>query len=474
MSALSLHHAAALAPEAPALVQGPHRWSFGELSVRCAEPLHAWRRLGAEEPGRVLGFSARAELSSVLRLYAALTHALPVVLFHPRLTAAERAALAARVPGLVDLDTGRVHPGRFPSELVNPARGEERAAALFFTSGTAGAPKLAVLSRRALLRAAEMSATHLGWRSDDRWLLSIPPAHVGGLSILTRCLLAGRPVVLPASPGPFDASLTLAEIDARRVSLISVVPTMLESLLEAGPSPPPSLRAVLVGGAPLAARLRARAVEAGWPIRVTYGLTEAGSQVATTGPLRALVEPDEGEGRPLPGIEVEIRAGGIWIRGPNLLSGYLEGETLAAPFDAEGWFDTGDLGHLDAAGRLHVEARRTDLILSGGENVYPAELERALEAAPHVLEALVVGVPDPRWGEVPAALLRVAPGFEEAALRRALEPQLAAYKRPKHWILVDGLPRNAMGKLDRGAARLEAARRLSLDASPATAGRAPG
>lgn len=145
---------------------------------------------------------------------------------------------------------------------------------------------------------------------------------------------------------------------------------------------------------------------------------------------------------------MQIREGTIWIRGPNLFSGYLEAGRRASALDPEGWFDTQDLGHLDELGQLHVEVRRTDLILSGGENVYPRELELALEAEPGVLEALVVAVPDPRWGQRPVALLRVAPGFDEAAARAGLE-RLAAYKRPKAWIVLEELPRNAMGKLDR-------------------------
>lgn len=450
MSAILVSSAAAQSPDAPAIIADPGVISFRQLAERVRARVEIWRASGVETAGRVLGLSPRLELESLVSIYAALEHQLPVVLFHPRLTAAERGAACAAVPGLIDLDAAALAPvdtRRLPPELSALDRGDERAAALFFTSGTSGQAKLAVLSRRAVLASAAMSAAHLGWTSHDRWLLSIPLAHVGGLSILTRSLIARRPIVLPSNPGAFDPGKLLHDLERHQVTLLSVVPTMLEALLEEAPSPPVHLRAVLVGGAPLSPSTRERAVRGDWPLVLTYGLTEACSQVTATSVAKG-ADPGAAVGRPLPGVKVQIREGTIWIRGPNLFSGYLEAGRRASALDPEGWFDTQDLGHLDELGQLHVEARRTDLILSGGENVYPRELELALEAEPGVLEALVVAVPDPRWGQRPVALLRVAPGFDEAAARAGLE-RLAAYKRPKAWIVLEELPRNAMGKLDR-------------------------
>jgi O-succinylbenzoic acid--CoA ligase len=173
-----------------------------------------------------------------------------------------------------------------------------------------------------------------------------------------------------------------------------------------------------------------------------------------------------GSGHPLPGISLSIRTGEgavattgevgrIHIRGPTLMSGYWRGPSASpdAPFDEGGWFDTGDLGLLDAEGRLHVQARRTDLIVTGGENVYPAEVELALEACPGVRRALVFGIADERWGQIVAAAVEIDPGAEaDNDFAQAVAPALAPHKRPRRVWVVDALPVNRSGKLDRAAA----------------------
>jgi O-succinylbenzoic acid--CoA ligase len=265
----------------------------------------------------------------------------------------------------------------------------------------------------------------------------MPLAHVGGLSILTRCLAARACVVLEPR---FDAAALPELLLRHRVTLLSLVPTMLTRLLDEHPhwTPPSHLRALLLGGAGSPARLLERAAERGVPVLTTYGLTEACSQVVTGG--RALL-----------GAELRVAGdeGRLQIRGPMLMSGYL-GEPPLAP---GAWFDTGDLGELDANGVLRVHARRTDLVVSGGENVYPAEVEDALATCPGVRAACVFGVADETWGQLVAALV-VADGatLDRGALRVAIAERLAPHKRPRLLAFVDALPQTGAGKLDRAAA----------------------
>ncbi|HKO95061.1 MAG TPA: 2-succinylbenzoate--CoA ligase, partial [Polyangiaceae bacterium] len=187
----------------------------------------------------------------------------------------------------------------------------------------------------------------------------------------------------------------------------------------------------------------------GWPVLTSYGSTEACSQVATQRP-GTTHRGDLGAGYPLPGVEVQLRDGAIQLRGPTLFSGYLLGPL--EPFDADGWFTTGDLGHFDAEGRLHVLGRSDHVIISGGENVSPGEVEAVLEACPLVLEACVFAVPDPHWGQLVAAALRVADVEQEtvlAAAEQSAERLLAAFKRPRRYVLTTAFVYGPTGKLDR-------------------------
>ena len=352
----------------------------------------------------------------------------PALLVHPQLTATERGALSAAATR-----AGRVtHPG---------------AAAIIHTSGTTGEARGAVLTISALTASAQASAANLGWEADDRWLLCMPLARIGGLSIVTRALSARRCVVVA---GGFDAGTFPESIDRHRITLVSLVPTMLARVLDAHPgwSAPAHLRAVLIGGAGASDNLLARASARGIPIVVTYGLTETCSQVAAT-PYHARFAPLQfGAGVPLPGIDVRVNGTHIEVRGPVLMAGYWN----EAPLAPGTWFDTGDLGEIDRRGCLHVHARRVDLIVTGGENAYPAEVERALEAFPGIAAAGVFGIPDEVWGHtVAAALVAERHPPPDTALLEYLGRQLAPHKRPRYVCYVDRLPLAPTGKLDRRA-----------------------
>jgi O-succinylbenzoic acid--CoA ligase len=423
---LSIRAAADEAGDAIALCCGGRAHSFAELAARVDAELRAF---DARFDGRPYPLVATAKLATVITLLALLELRVPALLLHPRLTPAEREALLA--------DAQRA--GSVP---------HADAAAIIHTSGTTGTPRAAVLTRAALVASARASASNLGWQPEDRWLACMPLARVGGLSILTRCLAARRAVVL--APG-FDPDAFPAVLEDERVTLASLVPTMLARVLDAHPDwrPPARLRAVLVGGAHAPARLLGRAALRRVPVVVTYGMTETCSQVAATPYGERYAAAACGAGRPLDGVELRVADGRIEVRGPMRMAGYW-GEPPLAP---EAWFDTGDMGAIDQRGFLQVHARRGDLIVTGGENVYPAEVERELERCPGIDEAAVFGLPDETWGQTVAAALVVDPARapRDDELCAWIRTRLATHKRPRRICRVGRLPHTAAGKLDRDA-----------------------
>ncbi len=444
----------------PALVDGGREVGWGELAQRVDRTRDALRRRLAGVTGPVVAVGGGAGPEAVVTLLALLEDGVSFVLIHPRWTRAERDRAIAIAGACLCLESG----GAFATPPATDGAGNPsvgRGAAIVFTSGTTGQPRGAVLSRAALRASARAHGRAMGWRANDRWLLSLPTAHVGGLMIVVRCLQARQTMVVGGrrASGNFDAAETLRVVERDRVTLLSVVPTMLARLLRTIRRPPPSLRAVLVGGAGAPAALMERARERGWPVFATYGLTEACSQVATE-------RPDEtpgSVGAPLPGLEVRVAApdgstGTIQVRGDALFDGYLgpePGAPLERPFEADGWFDTGDLGAIGEDGRLRVVGRRSDRIVTGGENVDPAEVEAAVVEWPGAADSCVVGLENEEWGERVGAVLVPAAGFEALGglgeLERHLGGRLAGFKRPRCWSLVDRLPVAASGKVDRSA-----------------------
>jgi O-succinylbenzoic acid--CoA ligase len=293
------------------------------------------------------------------------------------------------------------------------------------TSGTTGVPKAVELTYANHAASALASAGALGVEPGDRWLCALPLHHVGGLNVLIRSVINRTTVVLHER---FDADRVRATLEAGEVTLASLVPTMLARLRAAGLRHTPDLRAIALGGGPIPAGLLEWASEAGIPVVPVYGMTETCSQVVAGIP-----------GRPLPGVELEIGPDGeILVRGPMVAPGELAGD---------GWLHTGDLGSIDTDGRLHVLGRLKELIVSGGENVAPLEVEQALLAHPAVVDAGVAGLPDPDWGEAVTAfvVLRQPAGAEE--LLAWCRERLAPFKVPKVVHEVELLPRNAGGKL---------------------------
>lgn len=326
----------------------------------------------------------------------------------------------------------------------------EAPATVVFTSGTTGTPKGAVLTHHNHRASAHAWAGVLRPRPGDRWLLCVPLFHVAGLAIVTRATRWGAE--LDVLKG-FDPSVVSRSID-EGVTHLSLVATQLEELLaERQDGPVPStLRSILLGGGPIPGDLLRRAREAGYPVLTTYGLTETGSGVACGGGDPATLA-DPSAGRALPGVELRIAPDGeILVRGAMVFSGYLDDEAATArALPGDGWLHTGDFGSLDEQGLLRVSARRDDLIISGGENIAPAEVEAVLEAHPDVAEAAVIGVPDERWGAVPRAVVVPVAGADptDQELDAHCRERLAAFKVPTSFVRAESLPRNAMGKVSR-------------------------
>jgi O-succinylbenzoic acid--CoA ligase len=312
---------------------------------------------------------------------------------------------------------------------------------IVYTSGTTGRPKGALLTYGNHWWSAVGSALNLGLLPEDRWLALLPLFHVGGLSVLIRSVVYGIPAIVLDR---FDEAAVNRAIDEERATIVSVVAAMLRRMLaERGDRPyPPWLRCVLLGGGPAPRPLLEECARRGVPVVQTYGLTEAASQVATLAPEDTLRKLGSA-GKPLMPTELRIDRGEILVRGPTIGPGYWNRRTERE----DGWLRTGDLGWLDGEGYLYVLDRRADLIVSGGENVYPAEVEAVLLAHALVEEAAVVGRADARWGAVPIAFVRTRGAVSAEALRAFCRERLAGYKVPSEIRFVEALPRNAAGKL---------------------------
>ncbi len=406
------------------------------------------------------GYRISLSLDGIVGLHALLARGCTFVLLSPQApralvdTVRERYGLTSVIEA-GDIAAAFTEVERHPLPPGNHSNAEVRV----LTSGTTGAPKAVRLPFNHFAAHARAAAMHLGLTGDDRWLACLPPHHVGGLSVILRAMLLGNTVHVVS---PFEAAAVNAAIDAGEITHASLVPTMLHRLLEArGDKPfPPSLKLLLLGGAGLAPALSERARRLRAPVAPSYGMSETCSQTATLPPPFFLAG-IEGAGHPLPGVEISIRdavgialppekEGEIWVRGNTVTPGYVD---AAGGPDANGWLHTGDIGAWIPREGLRVFERRSDLILSGGENVYPADVEQVLLAHPAVVDAGVVGLRHEEWGQAVAAavVLRSDVGVDE--LRRWCRSRLSAYQIPRLVYVLDALPRTQGGKLRRSRLR---------------------
>jgi O-succinylbenzoic acid--CoA ligase len=307
---------------------------------------------------------------------------------------------------------------------------------VIYTSGTGGAAKPVELTYGNHVASAMASAWNLGVAPDDRWLCVLPLFHVGGLAILLRSVVYGTAAIVQER---FDEERVRGSLESGEATLVSLVPTMLRRLAEAGLREAPALRAALLGGGPVPRDLLDWAAGHELPVLQTYGMTETASQIATLAASEALDRRDSA-GRPLPGVELRTGDGGeILVRGPMVAPGALS---------ADGWLHTGDRGRIED-GYLVVEGRLDDVIVTGGENVAAAEVEEALLSHPAVVDAAVAGRPDREWGEAVTAFVVVSSEVTDEELLRHCRTRLAAYKAPKAVQRMSELPRNAAGKVVR-------------------------
>jgi o-succinylbenzoate---CoA ligase len=414
-----LVRAARMHGERAAVVAPEETISYAELHARARAVAGALRERGAGPGDRIALALPSVEL--VPALHGCLLLGAVAVPIDLRLSPAERAARQERARLVLESPvSGEPIPDAHdpePSEI----------ATLMFTSGTTAGPKPVELSYDNWLWNALGSALALGLDPEERWLCPMPLAHVGGLAIQLRSAVYATTVVLHDR---FDADRALAALmdPDSRVTLVSLVPTMLARLLDAGLREPPTLRRVLLGGGPIGRALLARAAAAGVPVSPSFGMTETCSQVAT-------------DGFALLGSELRISGDGeLLVRGRAVAAGALADD---------GWLHTGDLGALDDSGRLTIVGRKSDTIVSGGENVAPAEVEAALLEHPEVTDAAVLGRPDPEWGEAVVAqvVLRDGAGADAGDLRAHCAGRLAPFKVPKRFEIVARVPRGVTGKL---------------------------
>jgi O-succinylbenzoic acid--CoA ligase len=326
------------------------------------------------------------------------------------------------------------------------------------TSGTTGRPRAVALTGHNLTTAVRSSRQCLGLCAQDVWLNALPLTHIGGFAILLRCLEAGAAMLLHET---FEVERIRRAFEENCVSHISLVPAMLARLLEAGVCAHPAsrLRHVLIGGSRLDAGLAREARDAGWPLCVSYGMTETASHVCLYPGLDARWQPGDA-GKPLAGVSVTLVAddgkpttgtGRIRITGPMVMAGYMRGGKPRATGSTDSGLTTHDLGYLDDLGHLHVLGRTDEILVSGGRNIHPHEVEGLLQACPGVRDVAVTALPDPVWGDRLIACFagEAALGHVERWCRDTLPGSL----RPREFRKFTALPRDAMGKLMRAELR---------------------
>ena len=409
-----LTQAARRRPDHPALDAEGRQLTYGELGAAAARAARRLAALGVGDGDRVAttlppGLAFCELLHALPRLGAVLVplSSRGSVRTDARLTVtAPLTGEEADVPLRETVDPDAVH-------------------SVIHTSGTIGRPKPVELSYGNHVANALASADALGVDPGDRWLCPLPLHHVGGLGVLIRSVINLTTAVVHE---PFEVARVKDALEAGDVTLASLVPTMLARLRDEGLRKAPGLRAIALGGGPIPACLLDWARATGIPVVPVYGMTETCAQIVAGSP-----------GRPLRGVELEIAADGeILVRGPMV---------AGAELGTDGWLHTGDLGRIDADGLLHVDGRLKELIVTGGENVAPLEVERVLLAHPAVADAGVAGRPDPEWGETVTAFVVLRRPASAEELRAWCRERLEPYKAPKTVHEVPALPRNAVGKL---------------------------
>ncbi len=449
--------AAERTPDNLALIVGNQTWTYRQIDALVNQLCGRLAALGVTAGDEVAALLPNGHEYACLIAAAARLGAV-VVPLNLRLTLPEQAQLIERVSAKCVIRTADDWSAVEPVPFTPAPLDLDAVQSIVFTSGTTGTPKGAQITFGNLYHSALASAERLGASPDDRWLCPLPFYHVGGLSIIFRSAIYGSSIVLPKAT---STGAIMKALHDSQATIVSLVPTQLYRMLEAGFEPPPSLRLLLLGGAAASPELVQRCIERDLPIALTYGLTECASQVATATPEQVRAKPGS-VGKPLSDTSVSAGTtvrivddegydlppgeyGEIVVSGDTVMKGYL------GQAETGGTFRTGDIGYLDADGDLWIVQRRSDLIVSGGENVYPSEVEAVLRGHPAVADVCVVGVPDAEWGQRVAAMVALRDGemLSEDDLIAFSRERLAGYKQPRRIVFVDALPQTASGKVQR-------------------------
>jgi len=427
-------------PDRVALIAGGEQMTYAQLDEEAERAARRLVAYGVRRGGTVAVTTAGTRQNVVL-IHALMKTGAVLLPLSPKLSEAERAAAVEASRVSVDLDDAS---RLTQTEADMPLLGEHDMSDLhcrILTSGSSGTPHTVGLTYGNHLFSAMGSAFNIGVNPEDRWLCALPISHISGLSIVMRSVIYGTTIVLQDG---FNTGDIRRAIEDDGVTLISMVSTMLLRLLEEEVDLS-SPRAILVGGGPVPQGALEEALSRGASVIQTYGLTETCSQV-TTLEVKEARRKVGSVGRPLLTSHLRIQDGEILVQGPTV---------SAEALDGDGWLHTGDVGRIDEDGFLYVEGRTDEMIITGGENVSPGEVEDALVRHPEIVEAAVVGRPDPEWQQAVTAVVVLSAGSNLGleAIREHCAGLLASYKVPKRVETIDELPRTTSGKLMRSALR---------------------
>lgn len=429
-----------------AIIDGDVTLTYAELAVVVAEASTRLREHGIG-PGERVGVMLPTDWRYLVLILALLHEravacflnlALPPTALAAQLEQVNSTKLIATsdhdLPNITLLDPSSliVHPSSFHRSNVPTLQPStfDQPATIIFTSGSVGRPKAVLHTWGNHYFNALGSGANIPYGSGDRWLLSLPLFHVSGLSAWVRTIVGGATVVIPQQRHELAATIT-----EHGITHVSLVSTQLIRLFASddGRQALQQLKAILLGGSAMSRAVLNEAYALDLPIHTSYGLTEMGAQVATT-PRDVPIEKRYTSGRVLPYRELRIDAGGqIWVRGRTRFAGYVEGSDLRKPFDAGGWYATGDVGWLDDDGYLHVQGRKDNMFISGGENIQPEEIEAALLQLQGIEQAMVVPVPDAEWGMRPMAFVK-AQNVSEEQIITFLQQRLPRFKIPRTFL----------------------------------------
>lgn len=465
---------AEVTPNRIALIVRDESYTFGQLYAYSLEYSRKFNQFGIRK-GNKVGLLLSNRFEMVVAIHAIMNIGGELILFNTRLSSNELSwqfqdseldfLLSEEKYGdmIQEMNSAKViFVENVPSLLENDefVAVEEftlnQIATIMYTSGTSGFPKAVEQSYGNHWYSAVGSMLNLGLQENDRWLCTMPLFHISGLSIILRGVIYGMTVILHEQ---FQEERVNRDIVKYEVTIVSVVTTMLNRLLEQMKEKeyPSSLRCMLLGGGPAPLPLLEKCREKDIPVYQTYGMTETASQIVTLSPEYS-IEKLGSAGKALFSAQIMIHYDGreakaneigeILVKGPNVTKGYRNRKAETELAFENGWFKTGDMGYLDEEGFLYVVDRRSDLIISGGENIYPAEIEAILMKHEAVFEAGVTGCADDKWGEVPVAFAVLQNNvLEKDELINFCKKYLASYKVPRDIYFVEELPRNSANKL---------------------------